>query len=132
MRGVFRDTKGKCFMREPSELPNCQYPKLVRDYMPALIQREGGTPIYRRLKAQDKAAALKVKLNEEVEELYSALALDDKAAITEEIADLLEVLTALAYANGIYMSSVELQRQEKAAIKGTFSEGVWMESVERS
>jgi predicted house-cleaning noncanonical NTP pyrophosphatase (MazG superfamily) len=116
--------------REPSPLAQCQYPKLVRDQMPHIIQREGAKPIYRRIVGDEYRSALVIKLKEELAELLDAIDKDDKRAIQEEIGDMFDVLTALGYSHNIYMSEVETLREQKNAIKGKFNDGIWMESVE--
>lgn len=117
-------------MREPSNLVRSQYPKLVRDYMPIIIRREGATPQFRKLTGADKVQALMDKLHEEVHELEEALSSGRTDQMTEEFADVFEVLTELVYSSGTYMSSVNEYRDQKGAIKGRFSDGIYMEGVE--
>lgn len=65
------------------------YPTLVRDRIPELIHRHGGTPRTRQLDDADFADALARKLVEEAEEFAAAGSID-------ELADVLEVVRALA------------------------------------
>ncbi|SMB91537.1 nucleoside triphosphate pyrophosphohydrolase [Deinococcus hopiensis] len=90
--------------------------KLVRDRIPERFP--GGT--YRKLDEAEYAAALLDKLTEEVEE-YRA----DRTA--EELADVLEVLHALAAFHGLMPGTLETLRAKKAAERGGFEERVWME-----
>ena len=69
------------------------YNKLVRDKIPELIERQGETPHTRILEKTEFLHHLEAKLDEEVGEYHR-----DKTA--EELADILEVVFALAQANG--------------------------------
>lgn len=116
--------------REPSPLAECQYPKLVRDYMPAIISRDGRKPIYKQLKDDEYREALKKKLSEEFAELLDAIDQGDKKSITEELGDMFDVLTALSHSHNIFIDDVEMVREQKGAVKGKFGLGIWMEAVE--
>lgn len=117
-------------MKTPSDLNECQYPKLVRDYMPLIITREGATPIFRYISGAEKKSALIDKLREESAELISAIESGDIVSITSEFADLFEVLKALVCETGTYMSAVNDYQAQKLGSKGGFSKGVYMEGVE--
>lgn len=117
-------------MKHPSEIPTSQYPKLVRDYMPLIISREGATPVFRYISGEEKRSALVDKLREESAELFAALESGNLEEIAAEIADVQEVLKAIAQTNGIQMSMIADHQMQKAAVKGTFSRGVYMEAVE--
>lgn len=116
-------------MREPSPLAICQYPKLVRDRMPQIISSEGRTPNFTKLDLKAKQIALKDKLLEEYTELVDAIKNNNRQSIAEEIADLIEVLTALTYSFDIYPNEVDDIREKKNIIKGKFNDGIWMESI---
>ena len=66
-----------------------QHNKLVRDNIPAIIQRHGEAPITRTLETAEYQDALRRKLHEEVAEFCATGHL-------EELADILEVVYALA------------------------------------
>ena len=96
--------------------------KLVRDKIPQIIEGSGKTCVTRSLSDAEYLAALDAKLQEELNE-YQA----DKS--TEELADLLEVMMAVAEARGHTFAEVEALRREKAEKRGGFRERIWLESV---
>ena len=96
--------------------------KLVRDKIPQIIEGSGKTCVTRSLSDAEYLAALDAKLQEELNE-YQA----DKSM--EELADLLEVMMAVAEARGHTFAEVEALRREKAEKRGGFRERIWLESV---
>lgn len=96
-----------------------RYEKLVRDRIPQMIVAEGFTPNTRILSDDEYTAALRVKLTEEVQEYLS-----DRNA--EELADILEVVYALANAQGITPAELEALRKCKAESRGTFDDRIWL------
>lgn len=96
--------------------------KLVRDRIPEIIQGSGKACSTRILTQDEYVAALDAKLQEELNE-YQA----DKSM--EELADLLEVMMAVAEARGHTFAEVEAIRQQKAEKRGGFRERIWLESV---
>ena len=91
--------------------------KLVRDKIPNIIKENGEYALTRILTDKEFDEALSEKLLEETTEILNATKKED---ITEELADLLEVIYAKASANGIRFLDVELARQRKKALKGGF------------
>lgn len=96
--------------------------KLVRDHIPEIIEGSGKTCVTRTLSEAEYLAALDVKLTEELAE-YQA----DKSM--EELADLLEVMMAVAQARGHSFAEVEGIRREKAEKRGGFYQRIYLESV---
>lgn len=96
--------------------------KLVRDRIPEIIEASGKTCVTRILSQEEYLTALDAKLTEELAE-YQA----DKSM--EELADLLEVMMAVAEARGHSFAEVEALRREKAEKRGGFRQRVWLESV---
>ncbi|WP_240809981.1 nucleoside triphosphate pyrophosphohydrolase [Actinomadura sp. WMMA1423] len=94
-----------------------QAEKLVRDRIPEIIREAGRVPETRTASHDERAALLRDKLYEEADE-YTAT--NDPA----ELADLLEVLHALASHHGLTPERLEQQRAAKAADRGTFSKSV--------
>jgi predicted house-cleaning noncanonical NTP pyrophosphatase (MazG superfamily) len=92
--------------------------KLVRDKIPDIIRAEGREPVIRVAGHEEYAVRLRDKLREEVEEFLSS---DDDP---EELADILEVLHALARQLGIGPEKVEELRAAKAAERGGFADRV--------
>ena len=96
--------------------------KLVRDLIPQIIEGSGKTCVTRILPEAEYLAALDAKLQEELNE-YQA----DKSM--EELADLLEVMMAVAEARGHDFAEVEAIRKAKADKRGGFRERIFLESV---
>lgn len=96
--------------------------KLVRDRIPEIIEGSGKTCVTRILPLEEYLAALDAKLTEELAE-YQA----DKSM--EELADLLEVMMAVAEARGHSFAEVEVIRRAKAEKRGGFRERIFLESV---
>ena len=96
--------------------------KLVRDRIPEIIEGSGKTCVTRILPQEEYLAALDAKLTEELAE-YQA----DKSM--EELADLLEVMMAVAEARGHSFADVEAIRRAKAEKRGGFRERIFLESV---
>ena len=91
--------------------------KLVRDKIPEFMKEQGMSPQTRVLEIGEFQEALKEKLLEEALEVKEATSLE---ALTEELADCLEVLEALARSHGILLSQVHAFRQKKLQSKGGF------------
>ncbi|MPY65164.1 nucleoside triphosphate pyrophosphohydrolase [Deinococcus sp. SDU3-2] len=90
--------------------------KLVRDGIPRLFP----TSTYRVLDAAEYGEALRAKLTEEVREYLSD-------GTMEELADVLEVLHALAAWHGLTPKELERLRAQQAAERGGFAGCVWLE-----
>ena len=100
-----------------------QFNKLVRDNIPAIITATGQTPQTRILDDAQYAEALKQKLQEEVAEF-----LQDNN--TEELADIMEVVYALAATLGASPADLEKARADKAQQRGSFADKVFLISAE--
>jgi len=92
--------------------------KLVRDKIPQIIRSKGQDPVIYVADAEEHAARLRDKLREEVEEF---LASDNDP---EELADILEVLYALAEQAGADRQQLEKLRAVKAQERGGFSDRI--------
>jgi predicted house-cleaning noncanonical NTP pyrophosphatase (MazG superfamily) len=100
--------------------------KLIRDKIPEIICAQGGEPIVRVADAGEYRELLRAKLVEEVGEVATA----DDAHVPEELADVLEVVLALAADLGLDAGGLERLRAAKAAERGSFSERiVWRGSL---
>ena len=98
------------------------YNKLVRDKIPEIIEEEGKTYTCSVLSGEDYLKMLDEKLNEELAEYQ-----EDKSM--EELADLLEVIKAVALARGSSFEEIEEIRQTKAAKRGGFDKKIYLEEV---
>lgn len=101
--------------------------KLVRDKMPERIEKLGGYANFHHLASNDCFPHLKLKLKEEAEEVCKA---ESPKEIQEEIADVLEVLQALAKKNGLKWDHIEQKRLQKRDERGGFKRGTFVEFVE--
>lgn len=95
------------------------YNKLVRDRIPEIIENSGKKFTTKILDDDQYELELKKKLLEEMEEYQNAS--NDNEAL-EELADLLELMHALAKVHGASMEEVEKIRQDKASKRGGFEE----------
>lgn len=99
------------------------YNKLVRDKIPEIIRNQGETPYTRVLEGPEYQRCLEAKLNEEVGEY-----LRDKNA--EELADILEVVFALAEAEGCTREALMEIYREKHDERGGFENRIFLISKE--
>ena len=99
-----------------------RYNKLVRDKIPEIIESSGKKSVTDILSEQDYLVMLDEKLNEELAEYQESKSM-------EELADLLEVMRAVAAARGSSMEEVEQIRKEKAAKRGGFEKRILLLEV---
>ena len=99
-----------------------EYNKLIRDRIPEIIRAAGKQCIVETMNEAEFIVALDCKLNEELEE-YQA----DKSL--EELADLLEVIYAVAVARGYSVEELERVRKEKAEKRGGFEKRLRLKGV---
>lgn len=99
------------------------YQKLVRDKIPEIIEASGKKPITRRLEPAEYLEALITKLGEEYEEFKA----DQNV---EELADLQEVILALADALDISHGDLAKAYSKKNLERGAFKKRIYLESVE--
>ncbi|MEK5024345.1 nucleoside triphosphate pyrophosphohydrolase [Paenibacillus sp. FSL M7-1046] len=95
------------------------YNKLVRDKIPEIIRRSGKDYNCITLEKESYISELKRKLREEVEEYTRAA---DDAEGVEELADILEVVHALAQIHKALPEDLEKVRAKKAEERGGFKE----------
>jgi predicted house-cleaning noncanonical NTP pyrophosphatase (MazG superfamily) len=97
--------------------------KLVRDRIPEIIREQGREPIVRTIQGAELFEALVAKVAEEAEELRLSVGRADQM---EELADLLEVVNAIARHLGIELSEVEAVAGTKRTRRGGFTKGLWL------
>ena len=97
--------------------------KLVRDKIPEIIEKAGKKAYTHILSEEEYIAELDKKLGEEFAE-YQA----DKSI--EELADMLEVMYAIAKARGWSVSELEAVRREKTEKRGAFEKRIFLERVD--
>ena len=96
--------------------------KLVRDRIPEIIQADGKVPLCTTVTGDDLRAALEEKAREEIAELCDA----PPESLLEEIADVYEVLLAIAKNAGVDWPQVENVASKKRDLRGGFSGGTWL------
>lgn len=102
------------------------YNKLVRDLIPQVIESTGKEYRTRILDDNEYKDELRIKLKEESEEYFSA---EGQQESLEELADLLEVIRALAAAHGASWEQLEEIREKKAEARGGFQDKVYLIDV---
>ena len=102
------------------------YNKLVRDLIPKIIAEAGKSFTTRTLSDEEYRQELRKKAFEELEESVNAS--DDVTAV-EELADLLEIIHALAECHGATIEQVEAVRASKAEKRGGFKEKIFLIEV---
>ncbi|HIJ12091.1 TPA: nucleoside triphosphate pyrophosphohydrolase [Candidatus Woesearchaeota archaeon] len=98
------------------------YNKLVRDKIPMIIIDNNQTPSTRIVDDKEYFSALKTKLQEEVTEYL-------ESHDPEELADIMEVIHALAEHKGISVEEIETIRKDKKEERGGFSKRIMLEHV---
>lgn len=96
--------------------------KLVRDKIPEVIKNDGKICDTEILSDDDYLAMLDKKLDEELNEYY-------KDKNIEELADLVEVIYAVAEARGYSLEQLESVRKEKVEKRGAFKEKIFLKTV---
>lgn len=102
-----------------------KYGKLVRDNIPEIIAAQGRTAVVRVLSDAEYLSCLNAKLLEEVNEY-----LQDNCL--EELADILEVIYALAWAHGYQSADVQAVKTAKADKNGRFEKRLYLEEIRSS
>ena len=95
------------------------FEKLVRDRIPEIMENAGERPVIRVLEEAEYLSCLQKKLTEEVEEYLESGAL-------EELADILEVVSALAAAQGSSAEALHQAAQKKREARGGFSQRIYL------
>ena len=90
------------------------YNKLVRDNIPNIIKSKGETPVTRILSEDEYKNELEKKLYEEYKEVIEASGSDR----IEELADMLEIINALAKIESKTLDNVILVAEQKNEKRG--------------
>ncbi len=99
------------------------YNKLVRDRIPTIIEEDGKQCTVRVLSEQEFHHELRCKLREELDEYLSSCAI-------AELADMLEVMYALAGMEGVSAHELEELRLAKLAARGGFEKQLFLQTVD--
>ncbi len=100
------------------------YNKLVRDNIPEIIENNGQTAKTLILDGEKYTALLEKKLKEETKEYLQSRELT-------ELADILEVVEALAKNKGSSFEEVLKLKQQKQAKNGAFDKRIFLVSVKK-
>lgn len=103
------------------------YNKLVRDKIPEIIEKTGKFYEINHLSDEAYAKDLEKKLVEETEEYLEA---ENNAESVEELADILELVRALAVRHGSSFDEVEEVRRRKEEERGAFEKKIYLVEVE--
>lgn len=101
------------------------YNKLVRDRIPTIIRENGETPIIKVLDKYEYKEELEKKLYEEYKEVIEAVG-DNRV---EELADMLEVIRALAKLESKSLNDIIMIADNKNKKRGAFEERIFLEKV---
>lgn len=104
-----------------------QYNKLVRDRVPAMLLASGRKTVSKTIVGKELMAALRAKVDEELAE-YDAAPDDEGAA--DELADLLEVIMAIARQRGYDEARIGELRAAKTLERGAFGMGYFLIKAE--
>lgn len=104
-----------------------EYNKLVRDLIPEIILDKGERPITRVLSDEEYKTELETKLGEEYHEV---LGTENSTDRIEELADMLEVIMALAAVEGKSLDDVVEVANQKRLKRGGFERKIYLERVE--
>ena len=99
-----------------------KYKKLVRDKIPEIIKNNGEEPIWRVLNEEEYLKELNIKLIEEANEFI-------EAGNVEELADIMEVLEALAKVHNINFDDVRKEQKVKREKRGAFENKLYLDGV---
>lgn len=100
--------------------------KLVRDNIPDIIRNNGEEAITRVLSDEEYKEELLKKLSEETSEVINASSKDE---LLEELADVLEILKALAELNNKSLEDVIEISREKRLKRGGFEKRIFLEKT---
>jgi len=98
------------------------YNKLVRDKIPEIIRGNGAECVTRIAEKDEYEKLLYVKLHEEANELI-------ETPCAEEIADVLEVIEAIAKLKGIGIDDIKAIKTKKRLENGSFNKRIVLESA---
>lgn len=102
------------------------YNKLVRDNIPDIIKGNGENPITRILSSVEYKKELEKKLYEEYKEVLNTTNTKDRI---EELADMLEIIIALAKLEEKTLDDVVEVAKAKRLKRGGFDKKIYLEKV---
>ncbi|HEX4199464.1 MAG TPA: nucleoside triphosphate pyrophosphohydrolase [Caulobacteraceae bacterium] len=110
-----------------AEIQRFRVEKLIRDRLPEIMRQAGLSVFERRLDDAEFVQSLKTKLAEETAEAREAGSAEE---LLGELADVMEVVLALAAAHGFAAADIEARRLAKRIERGGFDGRVYNAAVE--
>lgn len=104
-----------------------EFNKLIRSKIPARMVEENVSIYSSCLSDQEYIAELKNKILEEAKEVSLA---EDRENLIAELADVTEVIHAIAKASDINMEEIEAERLNKATVNGHFQPNNYIHYIE--
>lgn len=101
--------------------------KLIRDHLPSILRAKGIELNERNMDQEEFLIRLKDKLLEEALEVNASQNLTE---LSEELADILEVIHTIVEANGLCIHHIEQKRLEKRETKGGFAAKIYSNCLE--
>ena len=99
------------------------YKKLVRDRIPEIIESNGDVCETKILGDEEFQTELKKKLVEEAKEVLTS----PQEKLSDELADVLEIVNTLAISNGLSLKEIEIIRENKMEKRGGFGKKIFLE-----
>ncbi|EKE16419.1 MAG: hypothetical protein ACD_11C00017G0009 [uncultured bacterium] len=101
-----------------------EYPKLVRDKIPEIVEGRTGEKVKMRIMEDEEYRKyLSKKIEEEAHELANAEGIEH---ITKELADVMELIDTILEINGLDLETVRKVQKAKAEIRGGFKGKILM------
>ena len=100
--------------------------KLVRDKVPSLVTKDGGSYTLQLLSPLEHQTQITKKLVEEIKE-YSEAPSKEKAL--EELVDIVELIHAALKLHDVSVEQFEALRLDKKKRKGGFEKGIYLNSI---
>lgn len=105
-----------------------QLNKLVRDKVPSLVTKDGGSYSLKLLSPLEHQHEITKKLFEELEE-YSVAKTKEEAL--EELVDMVELIHAAVTLHDVSAEEFEALRKIKYATKGGFQKGIYLNEISK-
>ena len=102
--------------------------KLVRDKVPSLVTKDGGSYTMKLLQGNDHLKALKDKLKEETDEFIAA---EKREIELDELVDIVELVHSYLNLHNITADEFEALRIQKRKAKGSFDRGIYLTEISK-
>lgn len=103
-----------------------QLNKLVRDKVPSLVTKDGGSYSMNLLTPEEHLIEVKKKLLEETKEFAEATSRNQEV---DELIDVAELVYTALKLHNLSIEEFEQLRQNKRKIKGGFENGIYLTSI---